>query len=557
MKKARQVVTVTLLVLGMHFGLSICIAAQGPAHGAGDSTTEQSQTNAGKILFSNTAKSNGNYQASDLISAIELNSTRNLYLNGYLQQPLTNYLQELAPGMSVEELNNNGNFQFLFYVDEALVYTEDLNLGAGSPTEKINNTVLVKPLFSELNEDSWGRFLWMRFMHFGGEQAFTEGTHQLLIEMRPYVNNPDMTTGDVISQGQVSVSVIKPHVTEQQIVIQPIAPDSGWPVSNDRYDKDLIRALNKKISQQDFKEISSIVVIKDGALLIEEYFNGSDRSTLHDPRSVGKSFASTMLGIAISEGYIENVEQTLSKFYSLEHFQNYSPEKSEVTLKDLLTMTSGFEGDDADYSSVGNEENMYPTNDWVKFTLDLPMHENAAIEKKWVYFTAGPVVLGDIVHQSVPQGLEAYSEQKLFGPLGITDYQWQYTPQSVANTAGGLQLRALDFAKYGQLYKNGGKWGEEQIIPESWVQASLAAQVARTSDEHGGHYGYLFWHDTFHIGEQALEVAYATGNGGNKIFIFTDVPLVIVITAQAYNNPYAHQQVDEMMFDYLLPAILN
>ena len=113
-------------------------------------------------------------------------------------------------------------------------------------------------------------------------------------------------------------------------------------------------------------------------------------------------------------------------------------------------MSSGFDGNDEDDSSIGNEENMYPTEDWVKFTLDLPYQDS--LKNKWHYFTAGVVLLGDILNKSVPNGLEKYAENKLFKPLEIKNYKWQYTPQNVPNTAGGIQMNALDFAKYGRSY---------------------------------------------------------------------------------------------------------
>jgi CubicO group peptidase (beta-lactamase class C family) len=101
-------------------------------------------------------------------------------------------------------------------------------------------------------------------------------------------------------------------------------------------------------------------------------FNKADRNTLHDVRSVGKTFASTITGIAIADGYLKNEYQTLKEFYNLRNFANYSPEKENTTIRELLTMSSVFEGNDNKGNSLGNEENMYPTPDWVKFTLDLP-----------------------------------------------------------------------------------------------------------------------------------------------------------------------------------------
>lgn len=528
---------------------------QGEIHGA------IHKKSIGKIVFIDESKSIEEYKQQDFTDTFSLNTSKNLYFTAFLDKPLTNYLHELAPKYSIDELNKKGNYHFSFYVDRKLVYTENLNLGAMLPREKNNDTILAKPFFSELNEDSWGRFLWMRFMHFGGEKALTEGQHTLGVELRPYLKTPEVKVGKLIADGEIIVDVIKPVATEQQIAIQSIAVKSGWKLSTEPYDKDKIRALNKKIAQLDFKGISGIVVIKNGELLIEEYFNGSQRGSLHNPRSVGKSFASTMLGIAIQEGFIASEEQKISDFYDLEKFDNFSPAKTKVSLKDLLTMSSGFEGNDFVAQSKGNEENMYPTDNWVKFALDLPMIRNGKIDKQWSYFTAGAVVLGDVVHKSVPGGLESFAHKKLFEPLGIEKYQWQYTPQNVANTAGGLQLRALDFAKYGQLYKNGGIWNGTQVIPQKWASDSLSKQIARSQEpkdgEPGGHYGYLFWHDTLLLNEQSYDVAYATGNGGNKIFIFKDIPLVIVITAKAYNKAYAHNQVNQMMSRYILPAILN
>jgi CubicO group peptidase (beta-lactamase class C family) len=519
-------------------------------------TTETKQQYAGKVLFSAKVNTAAEVLPGELLQSVQLNSSKNLYFTLVLHQPLTRYLQQLAPDLAEQQLNQQGNYQFNFLVDNQLVYSENLNPAAGLPAEKSTQTVLSKPFFSEQNQDSWGRFLWMRFLHSGGDKALDEGTHQLKIQIRPYLQNNNLLLGPQIAEGEITVQIIKPAVTEQQIAIQPIAPTADWIISAEPYDQNLIRALNKKIAQQDFKDISSVVVIKEGKLLLEQYFNGQQRSSLHDSRSVGKSFASTLVGMAIADGFIQNEQQTLATFYPLHNYRNYSAQKAAVSLQQLMTMTSGFAGDDSDPDSAGNEELMYPSPDWVKFALDLPMQNPDSADRSWRYFTAGVVLLGDILQRQLPQGLEAYAEQKLFAPLGIRHYQWQYTPQQVVNTAGGLRLTTLDLAKYGQLYKNVGRWGTKQLIPAKWVEASLSKQVARSTQQDEGYYGYLFWHDCIPAGQHCYQVAYASGNGGNKIFIFKDIPVVVVITATAYNQAYAHPQVNQILSDYILPAIL-
>ncbi len=198
---------------------------------------------------------------------------------------------------------------------------------------------------------------------------------------------------------------------------------------------------------------------------------------------------------------------------------------------------------------------MYPTANWVKFTLDLPV-DSIRKPGEWHYFTAGVVLLGDIIDKNVPGGLEKYTDQKLFAPLGITQYKWQYTPQKVANTAGGIRMNALDFAKYGQLYKNGGLWNGQRLIPKVWVEKTFTRHKA-IPGRNNEHYGYLFWNRTYQVKGESYETYYCAGNGGNKIFVFTDQPLVVVVTATAFGTPYAHAQVDKMMEEYILPATLG
>ena len=196
---------------------------------------------------------------------------------------------------------------------------------------------------------------------------------------------------------------------------------------------------------------------------------------------------------------------------------------------------------------------MYPQDNWVDWTLNLPMAGDRKSGEAWNYFTAGVVLLGDIIHQSVPGGMEKYADEKLFKPLGINRYYWMHTPQGVANTAGGIRLTALDFARFGQLYKNKGKWNGQQIIPEKWVEASFQKYIPTTNPPN--QYGYLWWNRAYEAEGKSYEFYYCTGNGGNKIYVSTEHDLVIVITASAYGRPYGHSQVDKMMEEFILPAI--
>lgn len=520
-------------------------------------TSPMHQSNIGKITFMSKVIPIEEYQESDFLTSFGLKDNCDLNIRTFMGNSLTNYLHLLSGDLSAAELTENGNYQFSFFIDGTLIYKENIPAGAGSPENKNTKTVFRIPLISSVNEDSWGRFLWNRFMMNGGEDALESGEHILKIEIRPYlkiINNNEIKEGEIIAEGQLKIIIVKPEVDEKEVAVQEIQHGSGWEISSDNYDREKIRELNLKIAQNTFKEITSIVVIKEGKLLIEEYFNGSGRDSLHDTRSVGKSFASALMGIAIQDGFIKDEDRTLKEFYDLSRYDNYSTVKENVSIKSLLKMSSGFNGSDLDQESPGNEENMYPTADWVKFTLDLPMDSAKSIGGNWDYFTAGVILIGDILNKSVPEGLENYADEKLFQPLGIKNYRWQYTPQNVVNTAGGLQMNSLDYAKFGQLYSNSGSWNGKQIISKRWIDSTFSRhkKIPGSEDEY---YGYLFWNKKFTAEGKEYETYYCSGNGGSSVFIFKDIPLVAVITATAYNKPYGHSQIDKIMGKYILKAI--
>lgn len=506
-----------------------------------------------QIIFLDKTISPDQIKESDFLKTMVFQEDKDLDIRIFMDNSLVNYLHQIDPALSTDELLKKGNYQFSFSVDGKLIYTENLNTGAGLPEDKKKKTTFRIPLLSSKNEDSWGKYMWMRFyLGNGGIDALTEGNHVLKIEIKPYLKMPSLKVGNTIASGEIQLTVPHKNTSEQQMAIQKIKPNSGWKVSDEKFDQEKIRLLNTKIAENRFRDITSIVVIKNEKLLLEEYFSQSGRDSLQDTRSVGKSFASTLMGIAIKDGYFKNENLMLKEFYDLKKSENYSSSKDSVTIKSLLTMSSGFDGNDADEESPGNEENMYPTKNWVKFVLDLPTTENKP-EKNWSYFTAGVVLTGDILDQKVPKGLENYAGKKLFQPLGITNYKWQFTPQQKPSLAGGLRMRTLDFAKFGQLYKNNGMWNGQNIIDQNWVKKSFTNYFTDNQDFEG--YGYLFWRKVYKVGNQSFETYQSSGNGGNKIIIFKEIPLVIVITAKAYNKSYAHLQADKIVEEYLLPAV--
>lgn len=518
--------------------------------------TELHRNNVGKIFFTGRRVADASLQPSDFLQAYTLTNKSDLFFVAFFDNSLTNYKHRLAPELSADSLFKTGNYQFAFFVDGKEIYRSNLLPGAPQVSQQDTATSLNRPLVDNTNgQGSWSESFWNRFIHFGGDSALTDGSHHLRMEIRPYVELDKTKTGELMACGELTLEVLRHPVLDiSHTQLSKVTSYNGLSVSTHSFDSDKIKELKASVDEGIFKKINSVVVISDGKLLIEEYFNGANRSTLHDPRSVGKSFASTAMGMAIADSYIKDEFQSLNHFYNFNQFENPHAGKANTTLQELLTMSSGFDGNDEDYDSPGNEENMYPTDDWVKFALDLHFQDD--MRGQWHYFTAGVVLLGDVLNKTVPGGLEKYADEKLFQPLGISHYQWQYTPQQVPNTAGGIQMCALDFAKYGLLYKNGGVWNGTQILPKEWVDKTFTQQKPITGRDHE-YYGYLFWNKFFPVNDTSYEAFYCAGNGGNYILIFKDQPWVIVITSSAYGQPYAHSQVATMLSDYILPAIVR
>ncbi len=264
----------------------------------------------------------------------------------FMGNSVTNYLHALAPHLTPDSLVKIGNYQFALYIDGRLVYESNLLPGAPRRSEQDTLTFISKPLVDYNHEGVyWTQSYWSRFLVNGGDSALTDGKHLLRMQIKPYVKLSDGTkVGEVIAEGSLQLTVQRKVKTDfANIHLNGIKQYPGFGISKENYDRKKIIELKANIEQGAFKHINGVVVVSNGKLLIEEYFDGENRFTLHDPRSVGKSFASTMAGIAIHEGYLKSEAQQLKEnFMIFTALENYAAEKENVAIKDLLTMKLGF-----------------------------------------------------------------------------------------------------------------------------------------------------------------------------------------------------------------------
>jgi CubicO group peptidase (beta-lactamase class C family) len=320
-------------------------------------------------------------------------------------------------------------------------------------------------------------------------------------------------------------------------------------------------AVDAAIRAGDFKKITSVLVARDGKILHEAYFNGADATTLHNTRSCTKTITGALVGIAIDRKLIPGVSApVLPYFADRQPLQNPDPRKAKITIEDFLTMSSLLECDDWNDMSRGNEERMYLIEDYVKFTLDLPIRGFPAWTKKpadspygrsFSYCTAGVTTLGSLLERATKKPVPEFAKETLFDPIGVGKVEWQFTPLGTAMTGGGLGLTSRDLFRFAELYRNGGSWNGKHVVPAAWVEESLRPH-ARIDDD--TEYGYLWWLKTYASGGRAFRSYYMSGTGGNHVHVFPDQNLVVVITTTNYRERGPHEITDRLLTEKVLPA---
>ncbi len=334
----------------------------------------------------------------------------------------------------------------------------------------------------------------------------------------------------------------------------PEKVNDGWEISSpekEGIDPVKMHELMLAILNQKYKNIHSVLLVKNGKLILEEYFHGFHRKKRHQTRSAMKSIGSVLTGIAIDRGFISSEDV---KIYP--YFKSYEPEEKwdarvrDVTLKSLLTMTSGYDCDDVQ-GNYNCERNMYKSDDWVEYALNLPMAHNPG--EHWAYNSASLWLVGEIISKESNLSIPEFADQYLFEPLGINDVQWWFSPRGSAWLAGGAEMRPRDMAKFGHMVLDSGKWKGRQIVSREWIEKSTREHI-RNSGGHWG-YGYLWWVGSTVINGREIHTFLASGNGGQKIYVFPEFDLVAVFTGGNYNSKLSSQP-DQMLINYILPAMI-
>jgi len=288
-------------------------------------------------------------------------------------------------------------------------------------------------------------------------------------------------------------------------------------------------------------EFHSLMILRHGKVIAEGWWNPYRPDLRHTMYSTSKSFTSTAVGFAVTEGKIKLSDKVISYFPD-DLPDTVSPALAALTLKDLITMSVG-QKPDPTFKTMQSDN-------WAKYFLSLPIVDTPG--KVFLYNSISPYMLSAIVQKVTGKKIIDYLRPRLFEPLGIEGVDWEISPQGINSGGWGLRVKTEDMAKFGQMYLQKGVWKGKQILPKSWVeeattfkidQAPKMAQASRDSNDWAQGYCYQFWrcrHNAFR----------ADGAFGQYIVMMPDQDAVVIITGETADM----QDELNLLWTHLLPA---
>lgn len=345
----------------------------------------------------------------------------------------------------------------------------------------------------------------------------------------------------------------------------------------------VIDSINSEINNGEYGLIDRFMVIQNDELLadfkyeqnyetiVQKYdttnhqynFNSTDwhpyykQSELHTLQSVTKSITSILFGIALdlnADYTVVNEAIPLLNGYDID-FQD--KRKQNISIEDLLTMRSGLQwNEETDHNDTTNDcFRLESSDNWIDYVLSKPM--DTIPGTRFVYNGGGTVLLGKIIRTITGKRIDDWAEEKLFEPLGITEYYWKETPDGEIDTEGGLYLKAEDLAKIGSLFLNKGKWNNNQIVSESWVTTSTSPLVKDVKPEWRKDmgYGYQWWIPEY-TDNGKTSVYGANGYGGQYLMMAPKYNLIIVFNGWNINDE-PQKSTWRVLQDRLIPTLKN
>ena len=258
-----------------------------------------------------------------------------------------------------------------------------------------------------------------------------------------------------------------------------------------------------------------------------------------------------LFGIALSEGAIKDLDTPVLEYFP-EYADLHTPDRMRITLKDVLSMTSGLHWDERTYPYTdprNSEIAMSIAEDPYRYVLSQPIDTPPG--QHWMYSGGDVALIGGVIARATKTPLETYAQQKIFGPMAM-NHAW-FKIKDIPAAASGLRLTPRDMAKLGVMMLNKGRWQDRQIVPEQWVDISTTRHAQMEPDPQcGTAYGYLWWLGPGCASTPPTPWFAGIGNGGQRIWVVPSRDLVVVTTAGLYNSPQDRQVSTDVFIGVLL-----
>jgi len=300
-----------------------------------------------------------------------------------------------------------------------------------------------------------------------------------------------------------------------------------------------------------FKNVESLIVYYNGNIRFEKYYNGFNKDSVHQIQSQTKSIVAFLMGIAIDKGFINSENEPVSLYFP-DYFNKNNELKSTVTIRDLLTMSAGFEWEEMlTFDDPKNDNmNMLRSGKWLNYALTRPMAKKPFTEFK--YNSACPIIVAGIIEKATKMKFEEFAKKYLFDPLKIKKYRWLKDSTGFCHAGGGLFIKPMDMMKIGILVMNNGKWENQQLISDDWIKKATSSYISTSFDI--STYGYFWWiRETKLSNGKTTRVISAEGYGGQKLYIFPEYRMTIAFTERNYSTP----QVSPLFIQESILPILN
>jgi CubicO group peptidase (beta-lactamase class C family) len=329
---------------------------------------------------------------------------------------------------------------------------------------------------------------------------------------------------------------------------EPDPDPDGWPVATPEdvgLDRSALEALVNAIAAGHAGLLHSIVIARNGRLVLDEYFHGYGPADLHRLASATKSVASLLVGAAIDRGLIPGTDAPIAQFFP-ERADSLTPAWKEETLSDLLSMSMGLDW------TANEAENVHGTGEaFFRRVLGRGIKDSPGT--RWDYVSANVDLLAGVIFHATGRHAEAFAADVLFHPLGIQTWNWDYGKvDGYELMDGSLQLRPRDMARIGALVADSGRWHGQQVVSDGWIGESTSLRF-RTGQPLSG-YGFLWWLGALPSGHGAEPMIVANGWGSQFILVFPRLDMVVVTTGGNEDNG-RHLDFGEVLANNLLARL--